>query len=69
MLANLEIIPAARISIKYPDGTSKSERHFLDFVVDGASLWQTIGKSRDTVSVFCLSMPLAKQLKLLIAYS
>jgi hypothetical protein len=53
MAALLELIPATRISVKYPDGSYKSERHFLDFVVSGQSLWEKVGKPRDMVSVFC----------------
>lgn len=49
----LEFIPAIRIGVKYPDGSYKSERHFLDFVVNGQSLWETVGKPKDMVSVFC----------------
>jgi hypothetical protein len=53
MAALLTFTPAIRVGIKYPNGNSKSERHFLDFVVNGQSLWERVGKSRDTVSVLC----------------
>jgi hypothetical protein len=53
MIAHLTFIPARRSSIKYPNGTYKSERQFLDFVVDGQSLWEVVGKPRDLVSVLC----------------
>jgi hypothetical protein len=33
--------------------TSKSKRHFLDFVVDGKSLWEALGKRHDMVSILC----------------
>jgi hypothetical protein len=46
MKAVLELISANRIGVKYPDGTYKSERHFLDFVVNGESLWDTVGKQQ-----------------------
>jgi len=39
---------------KQQNGVSKSERHFLDFVIDGESLWEKLGKPLDTVSVICL---------------
>ena len=35
------------------NGTSKSERHFLDFVVDGESLWEALGERNDMVSILC----------------
>jgi hypothetical protein len=51
-------VPALRFHghfLTLPDATSnyKSERNFLDFVVDGQSLWQTVGKHQDMVSVLC----------------
>ena len=53
MGSSLQLVPATRMGIKYPDGASKSERHFLDFVIDGESLWEKVGKPRDSVSVIC----------------
>jgi hypothetical protein len=54
MEAVLQLMPATRIGVKYPDGTYKSERHFLDFVVNGESLWDTVGKQHDMVSALCV---------------
>jgi hypothetical protein len=51
--AALELKPEIRTGVKYPDGSWKSERHFLDFVVNGESLWKLMGKARDMVSVLC----------------
>ena len=52
--SRLELTPRTRIGVKYAGGTSKSERHFLDFVVNGQSLWETLGKRHDMVSILCL---------------
>jgi hypothetical protein len=60
MDALLQLIPATRIGVKYPDGTSKSERHFLDFVVNGESLWETVGKQHDLVSALCVDYTIAE---------
>jgi len=49
----LELSPAVRVGTSFSDGGYKSERHFLDFVVNGQSLWQTVGKPRDLVTVLC----------------
>jgi len=40
------------MGVKYPSGTYRSERHFLDFVVNGQSLLESVGKP-DLVTVFC----------------
>jgi len=53
MSSVLELKPATRIGVKFSGGASKSERHFLDFVIDGESLWEKVGKPLDAVSVIC----------------
>ncbi|HEY6904645.1 MAG TPA: hypothetical protein VI216_10075, partial [Candidatus Acidoferrales bacterium] len=53
MLSVLELVPATRIGVKLSDGAFKSERHFFDFVVDGHSLCEQVGKPRDMISVLC----------------
>jgi len=49
----LELRPLVRAGVKLPGGGYKSERHFLDFVVDVQSLWELVGKPCDTVSILC----------------
>lgn len=54
MDTHLELIPATRVGAEYPNGTFKSERHFFDFVLDGQSLWERVGKPNDMVSILCV---------------
>jgi hypothetical protein len=50
----LELKPLIRVWAKNANCTFKSERHFLDFVVGGQSLWEALGKKRDQVSILCV---------------
>jgi hypothetical protein len=49
----LKLEPLIRQGTQHANGASKSERHFLDFVVDGKSLWEALGKRHDMVSILC----------------
>jgi hypothetical protein len=49
----LKLAPLIREVAQHANGTSKSERHFLDFVVDGKSLWEALGERHDLVSILC----------------
>jgi hypothetical protein len=51
--AILELRPLTRAGAQYATGAFKSERHFLDCVVNGQSLWEALGKSCDMVSILC----------------
>jgi hypothetical protein len=53
MDSHLELRALKRAGVQYPNGTFKSERHFLDFVIDGQSLWEALRKP-DMVSVLCV---------------
>jgi hypothetical protein len=59
MIATVSFVPAVRPGAKYGDGSYKSSRRFLDVVVNGNSLWRSLGKPRDMVSVLCLDFAAA----------
>ncbi|HTC61242.1 MAG TPA: hypothetical protein VK709_00225 [Candidatus Saccharimonadales bacterium] len=63
MQAQLELTPLTRLAVQCANGASKSERHFLDFVVNGQSLWQALGKRHDTVSILCAEYSAIETLK------
>jgi hypothetical protein len=49
----LKLAPLIREGTQCANDTSKSERHFLDFVVDGESLWEALGERHGMVSILC----------------
>ena len=49
----LELTPLIRAGAQNANGTFKSERHFIDFVVEGQSLWKALGERHDMVSILC----------------
>jgi len=53
MISTLNLVPLLRSGEKFKDGTFKSQRTFLDLVVDGVSLWERLGKRHDMVSLLC----------------
>jgi hypothetical protein len=57
MDALLQLKPLIRPGVKNANGTFQSERHFLDFIVNGQSLWEALGKRHDMVSVLCGEYP------------
>lgn len=63
MSSELKLVPSLRIGVKYPNGVFKSERHFLDFVIDGKSLWEKVGKPHDEVSVVCFEYPVEETIR------
>ncbi len=63
MPALLELAPLTRVAVQCANGTSKSERHFLDFVVNGQSLWEALGKRHDMVSILCAEYSANETLK------
>jgi hypothetical protein len=53
MNSTLTLMPVLRSAAKYEGGSFKSQRRFLDLVVDRVSLWECLGKPHDLVSVLC----------------
>jgi hypothetical protein len=50
----LQLAPLLRAGVKYANGTYRSDRHFLDFIVNGRSLWEALGRRHDMVSILCV---------------
>ena len=53
MTDDLTLNPLVRSGARMSGGAGKSERHFLDFVINGRSLWKAAGKRYDNVSILC----------------
>jgi hypothetical protein len=53
MISTLALMPLDRPGQRFTSGASKSQRRFLDFLVNRVSLWERLGKSHDMVSVLC----------------
>lgn len=65
MPSTLSLTPVVRKGKKYEGGSFKSQRTFLDLVVNGASLWERLGKPHDMVSVLCAEFSEAETSKAL----
>jgi hypothetical protein len=63
MIAKLELVLSTRTGFRYPNGAYRSERNFLDFSINDQSLWEKVGRARDTVSVFCREYVLNESIK------
>lgn len=57
MDSTLTLTPLIREGTQNANGTFKSGRHFLDFVVDREPLWGALGKRHDMVSILCAEYP------------
>jgi hypothetical protein len=53
MTSTLTLLPLLRPGEKLSERTFKSQRRFLDLVVNRVSLWERLGKPHDMVSVLC----------------
>jgi hypothetical protein len=56
----IELVSAVRAGEVFPGGNYKTERHYLDVVVNGVSLGSRVGRPKDTVSAFCAAFDLPK---------
>ena len=63
MISTLAFLACVRAGEKYESGVYKSSRRFFDLIVDGASLWERLGKPHDLVSVLCSDFALPETLK------
>ena len=63
MADRLSLAPLARAGADLGHGARRAERHFLDFVVNGQSLWQAVAKRTDTVTVLCAEFTPAETVK------
>src|SRR5690242_13676983 len=63
MSSTLTLMPLRRAEERFTNGAFKSQRRFLDLLVNSVSLWQRLGKSRDMVSVLCADFVESETLK------
>ena len=57
------VMPLLRSGEKLTERTFKSQRRFLDLVVNEVSLWERLGKPHDMVSVLCTDFVESETLK------
>ena len=53
MASTLNVMRLIRSGEKHNDGSFRSQRTFLDLIVNRVSLWERLGKPHDMVSVLC----------------
>jgi|SRR5207302_3831138 len=63
MSSTLSLTPLVRVGERHDGGSFKSQRTFLDLVVNGSSLWERLGKPHDMVSVLCVDYAETETLK------
>ena len=63
VFSNLELVPSSRPGRRLSSGAYETKRTFLDFVIDGISLYSSVARKYDLASVLWVDPPVPAEIE------